>query len=186
VANRLPKNPGSYSPDEVPANGLSASRFLLPAGPSGWPTDSPAESVAETYRQLTEERLEAAEPITEAPVVVELKYVRRDREAGWHLVRRGSVTGRPTLEPTRPGRFSRGAREAGALLDDVFLGGQSYAQANDEKLWNALLTFCETEQPRGRVVRQLNDSLAVLILLRAGLEVKASSLPQRHLEAAAN
>jgi len=184
MANRLPRNPGSFDPDEVPANGTSASRFLLPAGPSGWPTGRPCESVAATYVQLGEERLEAAEPIQPAAIEVELKYV-AGRADGWSIVPRGSVKGTPTRQPIRPGRFARNSLTGGALLDDAFIGGKSFTQANDETLVQALLAFCESEQPRGRVIRQLNDSLSVLICLRAGLEVTASRLPQDHLKTTA-
>jgi len=117
MANRLPRNPGSFDPDEVPANGTSASRFLLPAGPSGWPTGRPCESVAATYVQLGEERLEAAEPIQPAAIEVELKYV-AGRADGWSIVPRGSVKGTPTRQPIRPGRFARNSLTGGALLGD--------------------------------------------------------------------
>jgi hypothetical protein len=182
MANRNPRNPGSFAPEDVPANGKTESRYLLPAGPAGWPTDSPGESVADTYRQLVEERMKAASPLTPDELTVELKYVRHDPEKGWQIVPRGSVTGRPTLEPIRPGRFARNPLTGGALLDDLMLGGASFTKARDDELWKALVDFLASARPRGRVVRLLNDLLGQVVCLRAGLEVKASALPQRHLD----
>lgn len=57
----------------------------------------------------------------------------------------------------------------GALLDDVFLGGDSWRTVPDDEIWEAARQLVEREEVGGPYLRQLNVSLALALLARRGV-----------------
>lgn len=54
--------------------------------------------------------------------------------------------------------------------------------SRDDTIWEALLGLCVDDQPGPETLRKLNDAVAGLLCLRAGLEPPEPwSLPQEHL-----
>jgi hypothetical protein len=172
-----PKNPRSFAIREVPAAGSETSRFLLGQTSEGWSTPRKIDACASAYTKLVADRKVEAAPLQPEFKEIELKYVGLTTTGEYVIVPRGKVRAIPTKEPTASGKFKRLKSTGGALLDEAFLG----ADVRPDTLWNALLELATAERPEGRTLRDLNDAVAELVLIQAGLDVDKRSLPQEHL-----
>jgi hypothetical protein len=174
-----PKNARAYSLEEVPAAGNEESRYLVGQTSEGWSVSRRVDAVANAYTKLVAERKAEAPSIAPEFKEVELFYVGLTADGSYVKVPRGKVRAQPTKEATRSGKFTRRKETGGALLDKAFLGE---VDVRDEALWSALHALCEAEAPTGRVLRDLNDAVAELCLLRAGIvNIDRRSLPHEQL-----
>jgi hypothetical protein len=166
---------GAYNIDKVPAR-EGRSRFALSRTAEGWPATSTTEAVNSALERLLAERRASAPELAPPSVSVELKYAQLINGA-YLLLPRGSVTGILTRGNTRPSKFSKrnGGATAGALIDLLFLDRD--ARIRDDQAWEALRDTAEQEGARGNALRQLNDLVAELVCLRAGLLVRPDELP---------
>jgi hypothetical protein len=159
----------SYKLTDVPP-APAGSRFALPRTAAGWPAE-PADALALAYNQLAQARTTEAPELPPATKTVDVFRVAIE-QGTYVLVSDGQVTGRPTREPVRPGKFARKKLSGGALLDSLFLGEEAYVSYRDNDVWEALLELCEEQRPRGESLRRLNIEVRRLVLLRAGIEMK--------------
>jgi hypothetical protein len=102
-------------------------------------------------------------------------------EGEWVLADRGEVSGLMTHERQRPGKLGQVAElvtRPGALLDSFALGELAWERAVDREVWEALRGTCEFHNVAGGDPwRKLNDGVARLIALRAGLSIPVEALP---------
>ena len=168
--------PTSYSPETVPASGCELIRW-----PSVHPNGRPGEHAAVLsgiVHNLVLARAQEAEPLTPPRVEVALqKVVRHDDTGEYRLVPRPPVAGAPTRAAFRPGSFSSLDVEGAEILAEMLVGGPALYKATDKELWESLLAACEQTGAHGRALRELCDSVAVLVCLRCGLEADPRKIP---------
>jgi hypothetical protein len=169
--------PAPWTIEEVPPREDGSSRFARPTLPGGWGSKS-AETIAHVYRELADQRLKQAPLAAPAPVEIELGYVAKT-DTGYELIPRGSVFRAPTRVNQRPGRRVRPTLKGGAAIDSFLLGpGQeAWDRYPDDLIWKAVLELAEEAELDGRALRVVNDSLAVAICARRGVEVLPEQLP---------
>jgi hypothetical protein len=173
-----PKNPRAFSLYDVPATTNSESRYLVAQTSEGWSVSRRADACGNAWSKLLLDRQSEAVDQRPAFKEIELKYVGFSAATGEYvIVPRGTVRAVPTKEPTASGRFRKLKASGGALLDEAFLG----EDVRPDALWNALLEMAEQERPEGRTLRTLNEAVALLVLLQAGICLDARALPQEHL-----
>jgi hypothetical protein len=173
-----PKNPRSFDLNDVPAAGNNESRYLLGSTSEGWSVSRRVDAVANAYLKLAAHRKAEAPDIAPAFREVKLNYVGLKADGSYVIVPRGTVRAQPSKAVTRSGKFARRTSSGGALLDRAFLGEED---VRDEAIWGALQELCAAELPTGRVLRDLNDAVAELVCIKAGLFVDRTQLPQEHL-----
>jgi hypothetical protein len=167
----------TWTPEDVPASGTSDTRFAIGSKPSGV-SSRPDETVSNVYAALSEKRIAEAEHRRPETRTVALRLVTKS-DGKWVLLDRGSVTGVVTAEPVRPGRFWK-APKPGALLDELMLGpkgGESYTNATDQRVFEALLEVCASLDCSPRAARAISDAVCRVVCLRAGLIVPPWDLP---------
>jgi hypothetical protein len=175
---RNPSNPRAFALEAIPA--LSDdSRFALGQNAEGWPASTRAEAAAFAFARLLEHRIAEAPPLTPSIKQVPLKFVgKRATDGEYVTVGRGVVSAVPTKAAQGSGKFRKLKQRAGGLLDVVFL---DEADCRPEQVYEALRQFCEDHQPNPQVLRDLNDQVSLLILLKAGIVMHRAELPQEHL-----
>ena len=162
-----------YDLYSIPAPPGDGSRFYLATSPTGKQI-APETNIVGCLNRLAEDRRE--EMREHAPQLVEVKLKRVSLVGDEYVVEpRGSVSRFPSWESRRPGQRWR-KLTGGACLDSFALGGVAFEKAPDLEVWEALRDVCDTHRVRG-ALRMLNDSVAVLVCLRAGIEVAAHELP---------
>lgn len=183
-------NPGNtgYDLTKVPPTKTDRSRFALAKTAEGWDVSSPSDAIAASYERLAIRLKEsAAEPLVPARKRVALKWVAREADGTWAARDRGTVEAIPTFAGTAPSRFAKTQASAGALVDELLLGpgNEAWEKARDEDVWEALLELCRTEEPSSETTRQLNNTVALAVLLRHGVDAEEmllhGRLPQEHL-----
>jgi hypothetical protein len=169
---RNPKNEGAYNLESLPATD-GRSRFARPENFEGHRVQ-PAGAVAAAYIELAQERLRQAPEASPPKKTVRLWYVGQTESGEWVKVPRGQVERTPDLKVASSQRFGKLKSQGGQLLDEVFLGE---TDARDDALYAALLELCEQIKPASRELRAINDALAILLLARAGISIRADELP---------
>jgi hypothetical protein len=160
----------------VPASGDDTSRFArLETTPAGFRlAGGNAAIVAHVFATLQHHRTEDAPEITPEMKTVPLFACGISSETGEYvLVPRGSVTAVPEKAVSRSGKFVK-QPGGGATLDSLFLGE---GDARDADVWEALRTVCEQTVADPEACRSLSDSVASLVLLRAGIVRDKWGLP---------
>jgi hypothetical protein len=179
-----PSNTGAYDVSTVPTASDGRSRFALSRLPEGGVARGPAQSVAAAYERLLGARQAEAEPKRPEVRSVKLKWVGREQASGaFIVVDRGAVTAEPTFEGNAPTKYAKLRSSGSELVDDFLAGGDAWLRARDEALWDGLRALMEEEQPDDETVLRLNRTVAAAILLRHGIELHSSLLPQEHLTA---
>jgi hypothetical protein len=175
---RNPKNPGAFSLYDVPEAGSEKSRYLVGQTSSGWAVSRTCDAAENAWTQLVSDRQRDALDVTPPFKEIELNYVGLSAATGEAvIVKRGKVRAVATKQPTASGRFRKLKASGGALLDLAFLG----EDVRPDALWEALRVFVEQERPDGRTLRALNAAVCLLVLLQAGINLDARSLPEEHL-----
>jgi hypothetical protein len=159
----------SYDVSKVPPTGDNTrSRYALTVTPGGHHATVPA-TAAVCLNALAEQRIAEAEPLQPEFRTVQLKRVVRNDSGEYQIVAGRTITAAVTVKPTRSGRFASLDVERGALVDSFFLGSAAFAKSRDETVWEALRDFAEDIAADGEALRSLNQEVARLILLRAGV-----------------
>lgn len=163
---------------EVPARDDGRSRFAVLESPTGVSVTA-AQAVRNAYLSLVVERQQEAEPLGELSKEIRLrKVVRAADGSGYTVADCPPILVVPDAKPTRTGRFRTSDLEAGALLDDAFLGGPSYHDAHDDALYDAALRVAEQEEMSGQDLIELNRAIQLLVLARAGVTtLRPADLP---------
>jgi len=148
----------------------------LDRGPGGIQAASAAANVAAVYSGLVSRLAELSEPLAPTRKTVALKRVVLTTE-GYILQERQSVTAQPTRENNSPGRFAALKTNAGAICDSILLGsGEGWTKARDDQVFEALRDLCENLNASGEVCRQLSINVALAVLVRAGIVLRADQL----------
>jgi hypothetical protein len=157
-----------YSLHDVPAL-PDRSRWLLASSPSGFKM-APQETFSLALKNLLAERKASCAAFTPEPVTVRLKMVVRRGDA-FELADRGEVSALPAAVSARPGRrWRQGEKAAGEALDSLFLGLDPWwSEMPDGEAWDCAVQVSEAARLDTPGLRVLNDSLALLLLARAGL-----------------
>ena len=159
----LPEQAGSkFAADKTEAG------YSVPGGEAG--------VIGVAYGNLLSERQREAEAFRPELVEVKLKYVAL-AATGYELRDRKSLSGVPCYLNRRPTRIWNGGLGGAALLDSFFEGGDAWDKLPDARVFDSLLETCQLHRPRARVLRRLNDLVAVACALRAGLRVGFDQLP---------
>jgi len=166
----------SYDPATMPPTGGDASRYALGVTPGGFAASGGvAGNVAAIYGNLLAARIAEAKAAPPPMQDVVLKAV-VVRDGSYDLADRGSVSRPMELESKRPSKRWR-KLAGGAFLDSFFLGADAFQSGPDLEVFEAALALSEQLKAKGRSLRSINDSVAVLCCLRAGLSVSADQLP---------
>jgi hypothetical protein len=166
-----------YDFHDVPAL-PDRSRWLLSTSPSGF-SMAPQETFSLALKNLLAERKAAAAAWTPEPVTVRLKMVVR-RGDSFELAERGEVVALPTAVSARPGkRWRQGEKAPGEALDGLYLGLDPWwSSMPDGEAWDCAVQVAAASGLGTAALRVLNDSLALLLLARAGIpQVRDSDLP---------
>jgi hypothetical protein len=159
-----------YDFHDVPAL-PDRSRWLLATSPSGF-SMAPQETFSLALKNLLSERKASLAAFVPGLVSVQLKMVVR-RGDSHELAERGDtpIEGLPTAVSARPGRrWRQGEKAPGEALDGLFLGLEPWwSSMPDGEAWDCAVMVAETAHLDTRALRVLNDSLALLLLARAGL-----------------
>ena len=172
---RNPKNQGSpYCIEEVaPSEDPSRSRFgPLRRTAEGHKT-LPAATVAANYKALILAKIASAPAIREEKAV-KLWYVAADESGAVTRVPRGTYKDIVELVvDSARSRFTSAPKETGGALIDRCLVEMPGPEVNDGQLWDALEELIASETAGdGQATRDVNDVVAALILLRAGLKIE--------------
>ena len=174
---RNPGNEGSYAVESIkPHPDSSKSRFTtFSRNFEGWNTPARGEAMAAAFDELVRARRQATPELAPEPKTLDLWFISRNQSGEIVRVPRGTVRRIPTLETTRTGRFAKVSETGGALLDRVMIENPM-PDVRDEAIYDALEACIEAEGITDpTVLRSLNDQIAILICLRAGLALEHSS-----------
>lgn len=166
----------AWSPYDLPPAVGDESRFAVGSLPAGWTPSSVGETVAHVIGSLVEDRAREAASFRVAPVEVKLRAVVRTTGGDYLLADRGSVAGAPRFENRRPGKRWR-KLTGPALLDSLALGGEAFEHAPDLEVWEALRETAARYSLTADALRSLNNAVARLVALRAGLDAHPAHLP---------
>jgi hypothetical protein len=169
--------PSSYSLRDVPESSSDASRYFIPATPSGFAQDS-GTVFADACQSLCIGIRSSRKPLAPAPVTLPLSQVLKTRD-GYQVGPRGEVRLVANAVNERPGALWGGnGLKAGRLLDSFLRREVAYSKSPDSMVWKAAAAAAEAMRLDGADLRRLNDYLAVALLARAGFAgVKDSALP---------
>lgn len=155
---------GAYEYADVPVR-PDGSRFAVTTSKTGQRVRAP-QNVVLAYAELLRELTANVTPFDRRKTV-ELKKVARTTDDAYAVVRAGTVTAEADAEPIKSGKFTKRG-DGGAWLDTVFLG-DNIAHGRDEDIYDAARELAEAESFSGSDLRKLNEALAGLVLLRAGI-----------------
>jgi hypothetical protein len=167
----------SWDPYRVPAPPWG-SRFVQSISPAGW--RGPSETIfVGVLARLAADRIAEAVPYSPRRLEVVLRQVSLVG-GSYVLEERGVIARVPAFESRRPGRVWK-RLDAGVLLDSFLLGGEAWEKAPDREVWEAARAVAEAHGFRGRGLRALNDHIAQLVCVRAGIDITGpDSLPPLH------
>ncbi|MGH2383400.1 MAG: hypothetical protein ACRDG7_19590 [Candidatus Limnocylindria bacterium] len=143
----------------------------------GWPCD-PKSNLAACFAEVAAQT--AASVRRRERETATLKVLWADSR-GVRL--RGAVTLPVTKEPARPGKIGKAAKaglRSGPLLDSLALREEGFALATDREAYEALAEYAAEIGLNGRVLRTMNDWLAILLAARAGCELPPNADVFRH------
>jgi hypothetical protein len=168
-----------YRLAEIPARGDGRSRFLLDTSPGGHPTP-PVTNLALAAKMLLNERMAEAKAVTPPAQREGVKMVAYRGGEGYVIADRGVVEAIPVVENRRSGKLTgdRFRKDCGDTLDRFLLGDPDvFDVCTDADVWHCLREVVEAEGIEPASLRRLNDAVAQLLLLRAGLVIAEDQLP---------
>jgi len=168
----------SFDPIAAPPSGTDRSRYALGQTPAGVTVGTTGEAIAVAYQNVLYHRLLEVDPATPEPKEVALKAVVKTPE-GYAAISRGTFRAVPTVVSTREGKFTRRPKAHGGALLDLVIRGE--VKVRDDVAYEALVDLANAEKPTAAALRQLSDTLAISILLDAGLVATRDQLPCEHL-----
>lgn len=158
----------SYDILEVPPRAGASSRFAIATSPTGINV-TPAANLSICYGHALQQRVAEAEPLAPLAKDVILRKLVRTATGAYELRDCRALRLVPDAKPVGSGRFAKLNVQGGALLDDLFLGGEAWRQARDTDIYEAARQLAAAESIQGNDLRRLNELVQLAILARAGI-----------------
>ena len=170
----------TYELKDIPAvSAQYVSKYALATTEAGWSVGGPGAVACLAFSRLVDLRKAACRAFQADTVTVKLQAVVEDAsvEGGYALRPRGEWSAVPAYKSSRPGKLIPWPADEEPLLDSFFGGGAAWDRATDLLVFKSAVVFAQAFGLKGNDLRSLNDSLAVAVLCRAGIEADRSRLP---------